>query len=313
MEDETCDILDLAWQSLFSDSGNQLRTSALTCAAVTCLVFVTAELSRNCSQVDKLWSIIPAVYCWIVVVDERTLVMAILSTLWSVRLTFNFARRGGYKWPPWDGDEDYRWEILRKGDIIPIINNKIVWFLFSLFFIAIYQNILLWLMVSPSAVAFLVAQSTTCQSQPLNGYDYFAALMMGVFIGVETVADNHQYAFQTEKYRRKDAGLKLEGDYSDGFCQSGIFSILRKPNYAAEQSIWISFYIFSVGSVGGRTLNTPAIIGPALIVSLFAATGPFTEHITIQKYEKYLDYKKRVPLYIPNPFSWAKNSKSKRS
>ena len=24
------------------------------------------------------------------------------------RLTYNFNRRGGYSWPPWKGDEDYR-------------------------------------------------------------------------------------------------------------------------------------------------------------------------------------------------------------
>ena len=34
-------------------------------AAVVAACFIVGELSRNVSQVDKLWSIIPVVYSWI--------------------------------------------------------------------------------------------------------------------------------------------------------------------------------------------------------------------------------------------------------
>ena len=34
--------------------------------------------------------------------------MAAVSALWGLRLTYNFYRRGGYAWPPWTGEEDYR-------------------------------------------------------------------------------------------------------------------------------------------------------------------------------------------------------------
>ena len=64
------------------------------------------------------------------------------------------------------------------------------------------------------------------------------------FVLMEGVADNQQQAFQTEKYRRKRAGEKLDGEFLDGFTRSGLFSIVRKPNYMAEQSLWISFGLF---------------------------------------------------------------------
>ena len=53
------------------------------------------------SWVDRLWSIVPVVYVWIFAgyagfADARLDVMAVLVTLWGARLTFNFARKGGY-------------------------------------------------------------------------------------------------------------------------------------------------------------------------------------------------------------------------
>ena len=81
------------------------------CSAFLC--FVLGEITRNNSQVDKIWSILPFVYCWIIAVkggmSPRLVVMAVLATLWGVRLTFNFARKGAYKLKFWEGEEDYRW------------------------------------------------------------------------------------------------------------------------------------------------------------------------------------------------------------
>lgn len=81
------------------------------CAFVILGVWAVSEVTLNYSQVDKLWSIVPFLYAWIVVKgnDDRTFLIASLVTLWGGRLTFNFTRRGGYKWPPWTGDEDYRY------------------------------------------------------------------------------------------------------------------------------------------------------------------------------------------------------------
>lgn len=72
-------------------------------------------------------------------------------------------------------------------------------------------------------------------AQDLNWLDYTAAVLMLTFITIEGVADNQQFAFQTEKYRRKDAGEPLKGDMADGFNQSGLYAVVRKPNYASEQ------------------------------------------------------------------------------
>ena len=103
--------------------------------------FLVGEISRNNSQMDKLWSILPIAYVWVVAImggmTLRLLVIAILVTLWGIRLTFNFARKGAYSIKFWSGKEDYRWLILREKKIF---KSKIVWALFDLLFISMYQN-----------------------------------------------------------------------------------------------------------------------------------------------------------------------------
>ena len=103
---------------------------------VVAYCFIVGELSGNNSQVDKLWSVVPIVYVWFMTVqggmNDRMVLMACLATIWGVRLTYNFARRGAYSWRFWSGEEDYRWEELRKR---PGFNNRFVWMVFDLFFI----------------------------------------------------------------------------------------------------------------------------------------------------------------------------------
>lgn len=313
MEELKCDLFD----SLFTElraPGNPYHSTFSLCLSVSLGVFIVSTITGNYSQVDKLWSIIPFVYTWMAVVDERTLLMAILATIWGVRLTYNFYRRGGFAWPPWTGDEDYRWNHLREGHLLRILTKPIPWMLFNFFFISFYQNILLWLTVAPSLVAWSMESDPSCNREtvPLNILDGTATILFLVFVVVETVADNQQYAFQTEKYRKKDAGEVLTGDYADGFCQSGLFSIIRKPNYAAEQSIWITFYIFSVAARGGTVLLNWSAVGCILLCILFQGSGNFTEKLTLSKYPKYADYQKRVPRYVPNLFKMFEKKKNEK-
>ena len=53
-------------------------------------------------------------------------------------------------------------------------------------------------------------------------------------------------------------------DLVDGFCQSGLFAIVRKPNYATEQLVWISYYFFSVAASASATWPQSANLKAAL-------------------------------------------------
>lgn len=228
--------------------------------------------------------------------------MAILATIWGVRLTYNFYRRGGYTWPPWQGDEDYRWERLQKGELVAILRNPFAWSVFNLTFISTYQHVLLLFIATP---AFATAET------PLGVKDWLLALLFIGFVIIESVADNTQFVFQEEKYRRKRSGVKLTGEFADGFRQSGLFAIVRKPNYAAEQMLWIVFFLFTISS--GAPAQNWSAMGWIQLCVLFQSSGWLTEKISKQKYPKYDAYATNVPLYVPNPLRLLQSNRIDKS
>ncbi|KAL9179468.1 hypothetical protein ACHAXT_008758 [Thalassiosira profunda] len=320
-------LASLLWED---PNGGPYRLAFLFCNGVAFLTFAVSTLSGNLSQVDKLWSILPAIYALVCIVDDRTALMAALATLWSIRLTYNFYRRGGYAWPPWRGDEDYRWEVLRRGTLggwWTLLQNKWVMMAFNVVFISLYQNFLLLYIASPSLVAWSAAvKGMHCPSEgdpagappPLNILDGVACSLVLLFLAIEAVADKQQYTFQSKKrewnalasggtFANAVKGATSQSshkEFADGFYQSGLFAIVRKPNYAAEQAIWISFYLFSVAATYSGQLTFEKCLnwssgGCVLLCILFQGSGWLTERITQSKYPAYSSYQRRVPLYVP--------------
>jgi len=272
--------------------GEILSSMGVSVSIVIAYCFLVGELTKNNSQVDKLWSIIPIYYVWHMTVmgdfHPRMVFMSILVTIWGIRLTYNFARRGAYQWKFWSGEEDYRWEILRKK---PGFNNRFIWMIFNLFFISAYQNVLIFL--------FTIPILTTLYSDAPNAitsWDYLLGFVYVVCVIIEFIADQQQYDFQTEKYRRINYGEEL-GEYKSGFVSKGLWGIVRHPNYAMEQSIWVIFYGFSVISTG-EWINW-SMPGCLLLLVLFKGSSDFSEAISAEKYPEYKNFQKKVPRFVP--------------
>lgn len=258
-------------------------------AALLCLL--VSEITRNYSQVDKLWSLMPVVYGWITVAAEpspRVVLMAVLVTLWGLRLSYNFYRKGGYHRIPWKGEEDYRWKIMREH---PLLRGRVRFGLFNLVFISFYQHLLILLFSSP----FLIAAHDN--DRPLAVADLFVALMMVAFLVTETIADNQQFAFHQEKRRTGKGESRYAASLKDGFLREGLWRFVRHPNFVSEQGFWISFYFFGV-TASGRWIN-PTIAGAVLLVLLFLGSTQLTESISSRKYPNYKLYQQRVPRFIP--------------
>ena len=263
------------------------------CSAAFC--FIVGELTGNNSQMDKLWSLLPIAYTWIIAVNGgmsvRLVVMAVLATLWGIRLTFNFARKGAYKFKFWEGVEDYRWAIVRSG--APFKNNRWAWAAFDLGFISIYQNALVLMTTFPALVAMT--------SEAAFGWvDCIAAVLMLGFIIWETVADEQQWAFQTKKWAMLGEGKKLEelpAPYNKGFNTTGLWGHSRHPNYFAEQGTWVAFYVFSIGA--GMGIVNWSVIGALLLIVLFQGSSSLAEEISSGKYPEYEKYCRSVPRFFP--------------
>jgi steroid 5-alpha reductase family enzyme len=278
------------------DAGFQNLVSAWLNLAicVVILTFVVSELTRNYSQVDKLWSLMPIAYSWITVASfpsPRMYIMAFLVTFWGMRLSYNFYRKGGYSLIPWKGEEDYRWKILRE---TPALKGRLRFGLFNLLFISFYQNLLILLFSTPLLLAALYPDA------PLTVTDIIAAALMLVFIITETIADNQMYRFQEEKRSGITGDPANDGPTVKGFLTGGLWKYVRHPNYASEQAIWICFYLFGVAA-SGRWINF-TMAGPVLLVILFIGSSVMTEKVSSSKYPEYSVYQKEVPKFIPRIF-----------
>ncbi|AYG04735.1 DUF1295 domain-containing protein [Gryllotalpicola protaetiae] len=248
---------------------------------VCALTWVLSLITREHSWVDRIWSIVPVAYVWVFAAstglgDGRLVLMAALVTLWGIRLTFNFARKGGYA----RGGEDYRWAYLRARMPRPLFE------VFNLLFIVCYQNVLLLLISLPAYTAWR-------HPSALNALDWvLAAAFLAALVG-ETVADQQQWSFQQWKKAERAAGR----DPRPRFLQTGLFGVSRHPNFFFEQSQW--WLIFFFGCVAAGSLWQWTVIGPALLTVLFIGSTRMTEQISRERYPEYADYQARVSALVP--------------
>ncbi len=297
-------ILTLAFFSIYlGRSGlSSLQLKTLNILIIVCLssvlyCFIVGEISRNNSQMDKIWSILPIAYVWIITISGgfklRLVMFALIVTLWGIRLTFNFARKGAYSIKFWSGEEDYRWKILRGKKPF---TNKLVWALFDLFFISFYQNVLVLAITLP---LLAVMESNA----PLNWMDAIVVLSATIFLAIEHFADEEQWYFQrAKKEKLKNASSLEEIDYpfNLGFNTIGLWSRFRHPNYLGEQGMWFSLYFFVVSAnVASFGIFNWSFLGALFLILLFMGSSALGEKISSSKYPKYQLYQKQVFKYLP--------------
>lgn len=246
--------------------------------------FLFGLMTGDHSWVDRLWSTLPVVFSWIYAVKKNStllLVLAVIITAWGSRLSFNFARKGGYS-----GVEDYRWVILRER-----IRSPFLWQLFHLLFICFYQISLFVLFTLPLNDIFRKA------APKYSIMFAILALLMLCALTLEWIADQQQWEFHKDK---RGAGKgRFLSDVRRGFLSSGLFAFSRHPNYFGELSFWWVLYLCSV-SVTGSFIN-PGMAGPILLTFLFAGSTRFTESITSTKYPEYEAYRKCTSPIFPFP------------
>ncbi|KAF9381397.1 hypothetical protein CPC16_009878 [Podila verticillata] len=258
----------------------------------------------NHSWVDKLWSILPVLYAihfsirdmlyWPkdtpFVYVPRVYIATALILIWGARLTYNFARKGGYGFD----SEDYRWPYLAER--IPTG----LWLLFNIFFICLFQNLLLVAMTAPVYTAW---RATLATVTPLNWIDLLAVVGFVAGLALETMADEQQWVFQEGKKKAIANKETLTGDNKRGFLTQGLFKYSRHPNFFGEMTIWWSVYLFSVAAAYPTHVAwiNPSIVGVVALTLLFQISTTLTEHMASQKYPAYKLYKKTTSRLIPLP------------
>ena len=177
--------------------GNYCATGAVEYAfmwsiAIATLCFALTKITNEYSWVDRIWPLLPIGYgahylyhqqnCRQIPIATRQIVILTVTTLWGMKHTFNFARKGGFK----SGGEDYRWSYIRQN------YHWILVEMLNFFFIAYYQIVLIQWFASPIFVA---------HSGSFNTIDWILSILVFVVLLTETIADQQQWDFQSMKYK----------------------------------------------------------------------------------------------------------------
>ncbi len=244
---------------------------------------VASLMTDDYSWVDRSWSVLPVIYVavfagWAHLRDPRLDAMGLVVLAWGARLTFNFARKGGYS-----GVEDYRWVVLRSR--MPRWQFQ----LFNLGFIVIYQNALL--------VAIALPAWTALQHRS-DSYGVVDVLLALTFVACtigETIADQQQWQFQSWKV----AEVAASRTPNPQFLQEGLFRYSRHPAYFFEVAQWWIFFL--MGAMAAGSLRQWTVAGALFLTLLFIGSTRFTESLTLSKYPEYAMYQRRTSALIPWP------------
>lgn len=228
---------------------------------------------KNAGYIEASWPYVFAMVVWLYALlgaaaPIRKLVLALLVTLWAVRLGSYLVKRVARN----HETEDLRFRQLREQ--FP----KRPWHMF--FGFAQLQAVLIGLFSVPLAMACSYGGAS------VNTIDTVGVGLWGIgMIGV-IMADAQLDRFRTQP---ENAGQ---------VCDRGLWRYSRHPNYFFEAFIWIAFFLFAVGTPGGWW----AIYAPLLMLLLLTkVTGiPATEERALQsRGDAYRAYQQRTSPFIP--------------
>lgn len=254
-------------------SADPLRQSAAGLAAAVAVIFLFSRLFNNSSVFDPYWSVAPPLtFLWYLGAFDapatlRSALILGLTSLYGIRLTWNFLRG----WPGLS-HEDWRYADFR------ISAGKGYW-LVSLAGIHFFPA----LMVFGGTLSLWVAASPG--GTPFNWIDGAAALVTGLAIGLEALADRQlrQYVL-TAPDRRKT-------------MDRGLWALSRHPNYLGEILFWWGLYLFALAAapqfwwVG---------MGPLAITLMFLFISiPMIEKRMMKRRSDYAAYRERTSRLIP--------------
>ncbi|UCD91162.1 MAG: DUF1295 domain-containing protein [Desulfobacterales bacterium] len=262
---------------------NLIVIFSLNLAAVILMMIIGWLISlvlKNVTVVDSFWGLGFVMITWLTfyLTDGfwgRKLLMALLVTIWGVRLCAYLT------WRNWGKGEDPRYGLWRAK------SGKHFWIV-SLFKVFLLQSLFLWAI--SISIQYGVASKTP---EVITWLDLCGLILWAVGFLFEAVGDWQLAVFKSNPANK--------GEVMD----RGLWAYTRHPNYFGECLIWWGIFLIAFSAPGSWwTILSPLII----TVVLLKMTGiPLTENTLVARRPGYKDYIQRTHAFFP----WFPKAKKK--
>jgi steroid 5-alpha reductase family enzyme len=241
-------------------------------------LFIIAQIKKDNSIVDMAWGFSFVVVVWANIIDVGVqnvygLIIAILVTLWGMRLSYHLVLRN------WGKPEDFRyanWRVEWGKWVVPRAFLQV----FAL------QGFMLWVISLPAALAVRLPLTNLATTQALLFWVGVAIWVVGYYF--EVVGDAQLRAFKKDP---KNKGKLI---------MSGLWSLTRHPNYFGEATMWWGIFVAAL------SMGVPwyGVISPVVITYLlrYVSGVPLLEK-SMMKRPGFEEYAKKTPVFIPRLFA----------
>ncbi|WP_238444541.1 DUF1295 domain-containing protein [Salsipaludibacter albus] len=250
-------------------------TALGTTVAFATLVWIASVVRHDVSLVDRVWGMFFVVQAWTVHLvgqpSDRSLLVAVLVTLWGVRLSAYLT------WRNWGEGEDPRYVDMRErssGNFTIVSLVRVFWL----------QAVLATLVGMP-----LVAVAT--RSGELGWLDLVAVVVWAVGVFFEAVGDWQLARFLADESNR--------GTVMD----RGLWRYTRHPNYFGDSVVWLSFGLFAVAAGAWWALPGPILMWLLIVKVSGVAMTDDRMGSSGSKREGYDEYVARTNAFFPGPRS----------
>lgn len=262
-----------AWLIWGPSTGRLWLDTFVADVVATLVVFAFSRAYRNSSFYDAYWSVVPPLllfYWWYEagVSTLSTWLLAVLVTVWAVRLTGNWV----YAFPGLH-HEDWRY---------PMFRERAGRFEFVADLVAIH--------LIPTVQVFLgmlpVYVAVTTPGGGLAWLSVLAFVVGMAAVALEFAADAQMHGFVAHKQ---------PGEVMD----RGLWSWSRHPNYFGEFGFWFALALFGIAAAPGSWW---LFLGAAAMLAMFlGASIPMMEARSLERRPGYQDVVDRVSRFVPRP------------
>ena len=234
-------------------------------------LWLLSLLLKNSSIVDIFWGAGFVILAWVYYAltpdgyMTRKLLLAILTTLWGLRLSLYILYRN------WRKPEDFRYQKWRR-------ESGSRWWWKSFFQVFVLQGLLMWVISAP-----LLASQTRSLPDWLTALDILGAVLWMVGFFFETAGDIQLARF------------KANPDNKGKVMERGVWYTTRHPNYFGDSAQWWGYFLIAMAAGGWWTIFSPLLMTTLLL----RVSGVTLLEKSLETRPGYKEYIERTSGFIP--------------